>query len=38
MRERLRRPEKTPELLLVDMEAAGLTETADLLRAHIDSL
>lgn len=38
MRQRLRRPEKTPELLLIDIEAAGLTETADLLRAHLDSL
>ncbi len=38
MRERLRNPEKTPETLLLDMEAAGLIETADVLRPHIQSL
>lgn len=38
MRERLRRPEKTPETLLLDMEAAGLIETADVLRPHSQSL
>lgn len=38
MRERLRNPEKTPETLLLDMEAAGLIETADMLRPHIQSL
>lgn len=32
MRERLKKPAKTPDLLLRDMEAAGLTETADTLR------
>jgi len=38
MRERFKRPEKTPELLLLDMEAAGLTETVDVLRPHVLSL
>jgi hypothetical protein len=38
MRHRLRRPEKTAELLLLDMEAAGLTETVDTLRQHVESL
>lgn len=38
MRGRLRRPEKTPETLLLDMEAAGLIETADVLRPHSQSL
>jgi hypothetical protein len=38
MRVRLQKPEKTPELLLLDMEAAGLTETADVLREHLPSL
>lgn len=38
MRTRLRRPEKTPEMLLLDLEAAGLTETADVLREHALSL
>lgn len=38
MRERLRRPEKTPETLLLDMEKIGLTLTADALRDHIGSL
>jgi hypothetical protein len=38
MRMRLKRPEKTPELLLLDMEARGLIETADLLRPHSLSL
>lgn len=38
MRERLRRPEKTAEMLLLDMEASGLIETADFLRPHVQSL
>ena len=38
MRLRLKRPEKTAELLLLDMEAAGLTETVDVLRPHVGSL
>jgi hypothetical protein len=35
MRERFQRPEKTPDLLLLDMEAAGLV---DVLRPHVLSL
>ena len=38
MRERLNRPEKTPETLLLDMEKIGLTLTADALRDHLGSL
>ncbi len=38
MRERLKRPEKTAEALLLDMEASGLTQTVDSLRAHVQSL
>lgn len=38
MRERLQRPEKSPETLLLDMDAAGLTETVDVLRGHLLSL
>ncbi|RED28020.1 PIN domain-containing protein [Rhodopseudomonas thermotolerans] len=38
MRLRLKRPEKTPQILLLDMEAEGLTETVDVLRAHVQSL
>lgn len=38
MRQRLKKPEKTADLLLLDMEASGLTETVDVLRPHIDSL
>lgn len=38
MRLRFQRPEKTAELLLLDMEAAGLTETVDVLRPHVASL
>jgi len=38
MRERFKRPEKTAELLLLDMEAMGLTETVDALRSHVLSL
>jgi hypothetical protein len=38
MRLRLSKPEKSAEILLLDMEAAGLIETADLLRDHVLSL
>ncbi len=38
MRERFNRPEMSPEQLLVAMEAAGLTETVDVLRPHALSL
>ena len=38
MRERLKRPEKTAEALLLAMEASGLTHTVDSLRAHVLSL
>lgn len=38
MRQRFRKPEITPSRLLLDMEAAGLTEVADILREHIGSL
>lgn len=38
MRERFRKPEKSPEMLLLDMEAAGFTEAVDVLRGHLLSL
>jgi predicted nuclease of predicted toxin-antitoxin system len=38
MRERFKKPEMTPAELLLVMEAAGLIETVDLLRPHIESL
>ncbi|MDV3253560.1 PIN domain-containing protein [Devosia sp. BK] len=38
MRERFKRPEKTAEAMFLDMEASGLTETVDALRAHVLSL
>lgn len=38
MRARLKRPEKTADTLLLDMEAAGLTETVDALKPHVLSL
>ncbi len=38
MRTRLKRPEKTAEILLLDMEAVGLIETVDVLRSHVQSL
>lgn len=38
MRERFKTPSKTPEDLLLDMEADGLTETVDILRPHVLSL
>jgi len=34
MRERLKLPEKTADMLLLDIEANGLTETVDVLRPH----
>jgi len=38
MRERFKKPEKTADLLLLDMEAEGMIETVDLLRPHVESL
>jgi hypothetical protein len=38
MRMRFGKPEKTAEVLLLDMEAAGLTQTVDVLREHTLSL
>jgi hypothetical protein len=38
MRERFKKPEMTPQHLLISMEAAGLTETVDTLRAYVLSL
>lgn len=38
MRERLKRPERSAEDLLLDMEAAGLVATVDVLRPHMSSL
>ncbi len=38
MRERLKRPEKSADALLLDMEAVGLVETVDVLKAHVRSL
>ncbi|MBB5741492.1 PIN domain-containing protein [Brevundimonas aurantiaca] len=38
MRERFKRPDRTAEQLLLDMEAAGLTATVDGLRGHVLSL
>lgn len=38
MRHRFKRPDKTPEMLLLDMEAAELTETADMLRPFVHLL
>lgn len=38
MRLRFKRPEKTPAMLLLDMEASGLTETVDVLRPYEASL
>lgn len=38
MRERLKNPQKTAGVLLLDMEAAGLLQTVDLLRSEIQSL
>jgi len=38
LRERLQKPEKTADMLLLDMEARGLTQTVDALRDHSFSL
>lgn len=38
MRERFRKPEMTAQTLLLEMEAAGLTETVDVLRPYVESL
>jgi hypothetical protein len=38
MRERFKQPAKTAQVLLLDMEAEGLTETVDILRSHVHSL
>lgn len=38
MRERFKRPEKTAAVMLLEMEADGLTETVDVLRTHELSL
>lgn len=38
MRERFKRPEKSAEIMLLEMEADGLTETVDVLRGHVLSL
>ncbi len=38
MRTRLQKPSKTAEVLLLDMEAAGLIQTVDTLREHVLSL
>ena len=38
MRERFKRPEKTAEVLLLDLEAKGFLETVDALRGHTQSL
>ncbi|AVF02910.1 MULTISPECIES: PIN domain-containing protein [Devosia] len=38
MRERLMNPAKTPDMLLIEMEAQGLVETVDLLRPHVLNL
>lgn len=38
MRERLKRPEKTQDRLMLDMEAAGFVQTVDALRGHALSL
>lgn len=38
MRQRFKKPEKSAEQLLLDMEVAGLTATVDVLRPYVDSL
>lgn len=38
MRERFKKPEKSADILLLDMEAEGLVETVYILRAHVQSL
>ena len=38
MRERFKKPERTAEAVQLDMEARGLTATADILREHVLSI
>lgn len=38
MRERFKKPEKTAEVLLLDMEAEGLISVVDILKPHVGSL
>lgn len=38
MRQRLKNPALTPDMLLIEMEAQGLVETVDLLRPHVLNL
>jgi len=38
MRERFNRPARTAEVLLLDLEAKGFTQTVDVLREHAQSL
>ncbi len=38
MRERFKKPEKTAEVLLLDMEAEGLISVVDILKQHVRSL
>lgn len=38
MRERFKKPEKTAEVLLLDMEAEGLIAVVDILKPHVQSL
>jgi len=38
MRDRYKNPELSADALLLKMEAAGLIETVDLLRDHVESL
>lgn len=38
MRERFQKPEKNADILLLDIEALGLIQTADILREHLLSL
>lgn len=38
MRERFKLPEKSADMLLLDMEAEGLVETVDVLRPHVASI
>ena len=38
MRARFKKPEKTAAVLLIDMEAVGLTETVDILTPYVKSL
>ena len=38
MRKRVEKPDKTPDIVRLDMEADGLIETVDILRPPIESL